>query len=87
LNINGREGPILKKVFTCDGCKWFGDAALSVGRKKYRCNHYSVIHGKSTSFELMMANIDFERITPDFCPFLMLKMRNEKLKELNNIKN
>lgn len=83
MNIHGREGPVLKRVFTCEGCKWLG-ASLN---KKYRCNHDSQIHGKTTSFQLMIGNIDGQKLTPDFCPYLMLKTRNEKLKQLNELKN
>ena len=83
MNINGIEGPILKKVFTCDNCKYLSKATLNGISKgyKYKCYHNDMIKN-STRFNIMQGDISSEKITPDFCPFLKNKLRNEKLKEL-----
>jgi len=73
LNINGKNGPTLKKEFSCEGCKWLGaDYGIIPGKK---CLHNSKIFGNKLYSHLK---------TPFWCPFLLTKIRNEKLKEIEN---
>ena len=81
MNINGNDGPTLKKVFSCDGCKWLSNSVLG-GQKPFKCFHDELITKYNTSFNLMLGDIGNELITPEICPYLMKKMRAEKLKEL-----
>jgi hypothetical protein len=85
LNINGIDGPTLKKVFTCDGCKYLSTATLNgiTSKYQYKCYHDSII-SKNNRFNIMAGDITSDKITPEFCPFLLIKIRNEKLKELND---
>lgn len=84
MDSNGIEGPTLKKFFTCDGCKYLSNSTMGLGRKPYKCFHDNIIKN-STRFNIMMGDIDEHKITPNFCPFLILKERKEKLKELKNL--
>jgi hypothetical protein len=85
LNINGKDGPTLKQIFTCDDCKWLGNSVLGSlhGKYPFKCFHDNFVNGYNTSFDLMMGNISSELITPENCPYLMKKMRTEKLKDIN----
>ena len=84
MNINGKDGPTLKQIFTCDGCKYLGLSAFgSYGKKPFKCFHDKFIASYTTSFHLMTGEIGEDQITPESCPFLLKKIRNEKLKELN----
>lgn len=81
MNINGDEGPKLKYIFTCENCKYLGKSVLGkLGKFENRCFFYKNEDNKLIN--LMDGNIGIEKITPDFCPFLIKKMRIEKLKEL-----
>lgn len=86
MNINGNDGPTLKKFFTCKGCKYLSKSTMGgkIGYKPYKCFHDSIIKN-SNRFNIMIGDIDESQITPDFCPFLILKERKEKLKELKNL--
>ena len=88
MNINGSEGPKLKKIFTCDGCKHLSKATLNgiTSKYQYKCYHESII-SKNTRFNIMAGDISADKITPDFCPFLTKKTRLEKLKVLSQINN
>lgn len=84
MNFDGKDGPTLKKVFSCEGCKWLSTSipgGLS-GRKPFKCFHDKIIKKYDNSFNLMLGDIGDELITPEICPYLMKKMRTEKLKEL-----
>ena len=87
MNPNGIDGPTLKKLFTCENCKWLSNSVLGglSGKKPFKCYHDSFVNGYNTSFDLMMGNIGEDLITPENCPYLIKKMREEKLKELNEI--
>jgi hypothetical protein len=84
LNINGNDGPSLKKFFTCENCKWLSNSVLGMGggSKPFKCFHDEIIRKYDSSFNLMLGDISEEMITPEICPYLIKKMRNEKLKEL-----
>jgi len=86
LNINGDEGPTLKKFFTCDNCKFLGTSAISFSNEPYKCYHDDFIKQNLTTFKLMSGDINSDKITPSFCPFIISKIRKEKLKELENSK-
>ena len=83
LNINGDDGPILKKFFTCDNCKFLGNSAVSFSTNPYKCYYDDVLKKDLSSFKLMWGDIGENKITPLFCPFIIKKIRNEKLKEIN----
>ena len=88
MNINGKEGPTLKKLFTCEYCKYLGSSVLgNLGRKQYKC-YYNKETKTDTikNLKLIDGDIDSSKITPDFCPFLIKELRFEKLNELRNIK-
>jgi len=86
------NGPKIKKIFSCDGCEFldlstFGKYSKNSNIQKmlsntpYKCYHDNIVKNQN-SFDLMAGDINEYKITPTFCPFLMNKMRNEKLKEL-----
>jgi hypothetical protein len=77
LNINGNDGPTLKKVFTCEDCKWLSKASFN----GFICLHSDLVLNK-TSFQLMLGSINNDKITPKNCPYLKQKERVEKLKQL-----
>jgi hypothetical protein len=85
LNINGKDGPTLKHIFTCEGCKYLSNSVLGgwTGKYPFKCFHDELANGYNTSFDLMMGNIGEELITPENCPYLIKRMRTEKLKEIN----
>lgn len=83
LTINGKEGPTLKHIFTCEECKWLGPAVFSgYGKHPFHCFSNELIQKYNSNFDLMKGDIGDEMITPEFCPYLIKKMRNEKLKLL-----
>ena len=83
MNINGNEGPTLKKIFTCEDCKYLGKSVLGVlGRKQYKCYYCSKQTETIRDLKLIDGDIDSSKMTPEFCPFLLKKNRFEKLEEL-----
>jgi hypothetical protein len=84
LNINGKDGPTLKQIFTCEGCKWLSNSVLGSmgGSKPFKCFHDETVTKYNSSFNLMSGDIGVEMITPEICPYLIKKMRTEKLKEI-----
>jgi len=85
MNPNGKDGPTLKKIFTCEKCIYLSKSTLNgiSSKYKYKCYHDDII-STSTRFNIMNGDITHDMITPKFCPFLMKMNRKEKLKELNN---
>ena len=84
MNINGKDGPTLKQIFTCDGCKYLSYSVLGgMNGKPFKCFHDNLVMKYSTSFDLMKGDIGEELITPENCPYLIKRMRTEKLKEIN----
>jgi len=84
MNINGKDGPTLKQVFTCEECKWLGPSLFSgYGKNSFHCFNNEFVEKYNSNFNLMNGDIGDEMITPEFCPSLIKRMRNEKLKELN----
>lgn len=84
MNINGNEGPTLKKIFTCEDCKYLGKSVLGLlGRKPHKCYYYDKESGTVRDLKLIDGDIDVSKITPDFCPFLLKMNRFEKLKEIS----
>jgi hypothetical protein len=78
------DGPTLKKVFTCENCKWLSNSVLGgLNGKPFKCFHDDLANGYNTSFDLMKGDIGEELITPENCPYLIKKLRTEKLKEIN----
>ena len=86
MNINGKDGPTLKKIFTCDRCKWLGNSVLGSmgGRKPFKCFHDEILIKYNSSFNLMNGDIGEDLITPEICPYLIKRTRTEKLKEIEN---
>ena len=82
MNINRKDGPTLKNVFTCKDCKWLIRAVLG-STKPYKCFHDNNIKEYSNSFEYMLGDVGDELITPGICPYLIKRMRIEKLKNIN----
>ena len=87
LNINGTDGPVLKQIFTCDSCRYLSKSAFGQYNKKtpYKCYHDDIMKDTKSNMNIMIGDISADKITPEFCPFLVKKMRNEKLKELDEI--
>lgn len=76
------NGPILIKVFSCKDCIYLKNSALGYGTKNpYSCYHEDIVMKKNGP-QLMLGNIGFDKITPEFCPFLFKRNRIEKLKLL-----
>lgn len=89
MDLNGeQEGPKIKKIFNCDGCKWLGH--IHEEYKKYSCLHPEVIlqykDDSEVIYKIFSGTINYDLKTPPFCPFLIKKLRKEKLKELKNSK-
>lgn len=82
MNINGTDVPTLKKVFTCEGCKWIINAVIG-SNKPYKCFHDENIINYNKGYQYMLGDVGSELITPEFCPYLVKKLRTEKLKEIN----
>lgn len=83
MDINGKEGPTLKKLFSCEGCKYLGKSVLGdLGRKPYKCYFNDEQDKVVRNLKLIDGNIDSSKNTPEFCPFLIREMRFEKLNEL-----
>lgn len=77
------NGPTLINVFTCEGCKYLSQNTL-LGN--YKCYHDKILGEKLTPYSLLIGDIKSDKITPTFCPFLLRKIRSEKLKEINKLK-
>lgn len=75
MNINGnKEGPVLKKVYSCEECKYFSEYRWL----ENRCLHPILVNKYSG------LDINRSKETPVFCPFLIKEMRKEKLNILND---
>jgi hypothetical protein len=75
------NGPTLIKVFTCEGCRYLSHNTL-LG--DYKCYHDKIIKKDLTSYSLLVGDIKYDKITPAFCPFLLRKIRSEKIKKIND---
>lgn len=79
------EGPIVKKFLTCDTCVHLKDATFSdFGNMPYKCYHDGILKIDLNSYNLMRGDICKDKITPSFCPYLIKKLRLEKIKEIKN---
>ena len=87
LNENGNDGPTLIKIFSCEKCRFLGNAAIGLYFSPYKCLHNDVIKNNRTSFDLSKGDISKDKITPDFCPYIFKKERYEKLIELKKRNN
>jgi len=77
------EGPSVKKFITCSGCIHLKDATFTdFGNKPYKCFHDDIIKNSITSYDIMKGDINANKITPSYCPFLVKKLRLEKIKNL-----
>jgi len=81
----GNDGQKLKKIMSCDGCKYLSDSRILFGNYPYKCYQDDILKTKLNSYDLMNGDIEKSKTTPDFCPYLMKKLRNEKIKELKKI--
>lgn len=81
MNVNGNEGPTLIKIFSCSNCKYLSNKTLNNITFKYKCYHDDIIKN-ANRFDIMLGDVSYDKITPDFCPFLKSKIRSEKLKQL-----
>ena len=86
MDITGNDGPKIKRTFTCKGCKWLGDVYDK--RDVRSCLHPDVISQyKSDSefiYKIFMGTLNSELKTPSFCPYLIKKLRYEKLKTIDD---
>jgi len=81
------DGPTLKHFFTCDRCKYLTKVtSSSMMANNYRCFHDNVLSQEVSGYSFIIGNIPSSKITPSFCPFLMKKLRKEKLKKINERK-
>jgi hypothetical protein len=79
MNLNGNiEGPVLKNTYSCEECKYFSDEYIWLN---YKCLHPNLVK----SFSGLEINKNKE--TPMFCPFLLKKLRLDKLNKLNKLNN
>lgn len=80
----GKNGPSIKRVHTCKGCKWLSNKNQYY--KKKSCLHPDIINKNKSNiiYDIFLGNISDELITPSFCPYLLSKIRKEKLKKINN---
>lgn len=76
--IDGNNGPRMISVFTCDGCKYLSEkmAFYNTG-KPYICTHDKKLK------RIPLGEIGIDKITPDDCPFIFNKTRNEKLNRIS----
>jgi len=83
LNIDGTDGPVLKQIFTCTDCKFLSKSTFGhYGKTPYKCYHDDIMKETKANMNIMIGDIGPDKITPDFCPFIVKKLRNEKLKEI-----
>lgn len=75
------EGPILLKIFSCKNCEHLKKATLFINGSPYTCFHNNVIKGMN-GVQLISGRIGKDKVTPEFCPFLFIQERVEKLKSL-----
>lgn len=83
LNTDGNNGPTLIKIFSCNNCKFLGGATVAFGGMPYKCYHDEIVKNTKSTFQLFSGDIGYDKITPEYCPFLFKKMMKEKLKEIN----
>lgn len=83
--LDGADGPTLIKVFSCENCRFLGQAASSLSNLTYKCLHNDVIKGNKSKYSMILGNIGKDKITPDFCPYIFKKERYEKLIQLKEI--
>ncbi len=85
MDITGNAGPKIKKIFSCEECKWLGNVHNEY--QKCSCLHPDIISKYKDDAEFMYkifsGTLNKDLSTPIFCPYLLKKMRYEKLKELN----
>lgn len=79
MDFGKNEGPKIKKTFVCEGCIWLSD--ISIISKQYFCVHpqMTIIDNDWRIFNSIEENL----LTPFTCPFLLKRMRKEKLNEIN----
>ena len=86
MNITGNAGPTIKKIFTCEGCEWLG--SVNEVYQKHSCLHPDVISKYKDDTEFMYkvftGTLNENLSTPLFCPYILKKMRLEKLKKLDD---
>lgn len=82
---NGNNGPKIKRVFTCEKCKFLCEATVFSKYNPYKCFHNDIIKDQA-SYNLMNGDIGSDKIAPEFCPYLAKKTRLEKLKRIEKIK-
>ena len=83
MNLEGTDGPILKKIFSCKPCKWLGTSVgvMYVNNRPHKCLHPNYTFNYDKFFD---GDIGDDKITPLSCPYLLVKLRKEKLKEIEN---
>ncbi|MBN1214202.1 MAG: hypothetical protein JXA99_02045 [Candidatus Lokiarchaeota archaeon] len=83
VNESGNNGPTIRKVFFCTDCKYLKDGGAIINSK---CMHDDILNKDLSSWSFLVGEIKPDKMTPSICPFLMQKMREEKLKEINESK-
>lgn len=90
MNSGSNDGPSIKKILVCDGCKWLKKNHPTplinpFNRTKYFCYHPEMIfNSDNLRLDVLDENIkDNNLIKPPFnCPYVLKKLRQEKLNEL-----
>ncbi len=89
MNITGNTGPRIKKNFTCEGCDFLSSYPYESNYIKRSCLHPDVLSKYKNDGDMIMkifvGNLDSDLKTPLFCPYLIKKLRYEKLKNINEI--
>lgn len=70
MNLFGKEGPTSKQYFVCDNCKFLSETPKTIWFRNL-CLH--------PDLTAVYNFVDADKKTPFFCPFLLKKIREEKL--------
>ena len=90
IDNDDNEGPMIKKSFTCKGCKWLNNIYDDNSKlfNKNSCLHPEVISQYKTDsefiYKIFMGTLNENLETPSFCPYLLKKLRLEKLKTIDD---
>lgn len=82
-NSGKNEGPTIKKTFICKGCMWLHEITPPPLVNPFNRNKYSCLYPQLPQFQSISLKIADDCHTPFTCPFLLKKMREEKLNEIN----
>lgn len=87
MDITGNAGPTIKKILICEGCQWLSDIK-GCEYKRYSCLHPDVISkykdDSEIVYKIFVGTLNKDLSTPMFCPYILKKMRLEKIKEIDD---